>query len=121
MTVVTRFASGRKAKAQCGRCGDVVPYRRLRQDGYKRGYWVCDDCYDPAEPQERPINTADAVALRHPAPLLDSGTTDAVQDLTDALDGGSTFGVPGNVVLDEQRRSIFAESGETTTDRILTE
>jgi len=88
----TRFAKGSKAKAQCGRCGDVVLYKTLKLDGYKKNYWVCPDCYDPPEPQEQPVSTADAEALHHPQSLLDTGTTDAVGKLTDSLDGGTTFG-----------------------------
>lgn len=92
MSVVVRFARGRKAKAQCGRCGMVFPYKRLRKDGYKRNYYVCPECYDPPQAQEKPVPTADPEALHHPQPLLDSGTTDSVTKLTDSLEGGTTFG-----------------------------
>lgn len=92
MTFAIRFAPGRKAKAQCQRCGMVLPYKRLKLDGYKKHMWVCPDCYDPPQIQEKPIPTADAEALHHPQPLVDSGTTDSVTKLSDSIDGGTTFG-----------------------------
>ncbi|MEQ8226727.1 MAG: FYVE zinc finger domain-containing protein [Rhodospirillales bacterium] len=70
---VRKHATGNRAKAQCARCGMVMPYKRLTLDGYKKNLWVCPDCYDPDHPQEHPVPTADAEALHHAQPLLDSG------------------------------------------------
>lgn len=64
----TRFAKGRRAKAQCVVCGLVVPYQSLVRDW--RGVWVCSDCND-----ERPadiITYVDAQQLRHPQPMKET-------------------------------------------------
>ncbi len=92
MTFAARFARGRKAKAQCPRCGLVMPYKRLRRDGYKKDLWVCPDCFDPEHPQEKIKPASDPVALHHPQPLQDTGTTASVTSLASSLDGGTTFG-----------------------------
>jgi hypothetical protein len=40
-------------KAQCDRCGFVVPVYALKRDGQSRGgFLVCNSCYDPLHPQE---------------------------------------------------------------------
>ena len=40
-------------KAQCDRCGFVMPLSAFRRDGQSRGALVvCDSCYDPIHPQE---------------------------------------------------------------------
>lgn len=74
MPIESRFARGRRAKAQCPKCGLVVPYQSLEKD--YRGTWLCRDCLDPQHPQERPPRrVVDAVSLRHPQPLKDAGLT----------------------------------------------
>lgn len=86
----TRYASGKRAKAQCPICGLTCAYAEMTLDW--RGVRVCPDCLDPKHPQETPVITADAVALRRPAPLLDTGTTEAVDQLTDEDGFETTFG-----------------------------
>ena len=91
-TSITRrktFASGKNAKAQCPICGDVVRYTQMVKDW--RGVRVCPCCRDPKHPQETPVVTADAVAIREPSPLLDEGTTDPVEPLEDSPGYWTTF------------------------------
>jgi len=71
-----RYAKGRKAKAQCPICGDVVAYLALVRDW--RGVMVCSDCKDPRHPQENIIIHTDPEALEHPSPLLDTASGSAV-------------------------------------------
>lgn len=74
MPIEARYATGKRAKAQCPKCGLVVRYQELVKD--YRGVWVCPDCNDPQHPQEKPPRrVVDAVALRHPQPLQDLGLT----------------------------------------------
>jgi hypothetical protein len=75
MTDSKRFAEGRKAKAQCPICGDVILYPGLVRDW--RGVYVCPDCNDPRNPQEHIHVYADPTALEHPRPLLDTESRDA--------------------------------------------
>lgn len=92
---VRKHATGNRAKAQCARCGMVIPYKRLTLDGYKKNLWVCPDCYDPDHPQEHPVPTADAEALHHAQPLLDSGA--AASSFADNLGTGGAFTINGSL------------------------
>lgn len=85
-----RYAAGKRAKAQCPICGLVVPYTTMTLDW--RGVRVCPDCLDPKHPQETPVVASDAVALRRPSPLVDTGTTESVDQLTDEDGFETTFG-----------------------------
>ncbi len=87
---MTRYAVGKRAKAQCPICGDVVKHNDLVKDW--RGTWVCPECRDPKHPQEIPPpqhRVVDAVTLRHPRPLLDDGLTVA---LPLGVQGGGLIG-----------------------------
>ena len=87
-----QFASGRRAKAQCPVCGLVGLYTELRQDW--RGVWVCQDCWDPRDPQETILSVSDAQILDHPAPLVDDVPDNSVV-LTDEDGFATTFGADG--------------------------
>lgn len=73
------FATGKNAIGQCQRCGFVYPYKTLRKDGYTNSL-VCGACYDTEHPAERPVNVADAQALRRPAPDLDAAASRVLDD-----------------------------------------
>lgn len=73
------FASGKNAIGMCARCGFVVKYTSLRKDG-RTNLLVCGQCYDIDHPSERPINLADAQALRRPAPDLDATSSRVLDD-----------------------------------------
>lgn len=98
MTFVTQYAGGRRAKAQCPRCGLVFPYKAMRPDGYKKNLWVCPTCYDPDHPQEHPVPTADAEALMHPQPLLDDVSGGTAASFATNLGTGGAFTVNGSLV-----------------------
>lgn len=66
-----RFAKGKKSRAQCDRCGNVVKYQTLKNQvvsGRLTNLWVCEDCLDEDHPQWRVrfLRVDDATALRHP-------------------------------------------------------
>ena len=65
-----KYATGRRAKAQCPICSDVILYKNLVLDW--RGVWVCADCRDPKHPQENVQVYADPEALEHAQPLRDT-------------------------------------------------
>ena len=85
-----RFARGSRAKAQCPVTGDVVPYDELVKDW--RGQWVSEAGHDPKHPLDTPVVAVNPQALHHPRPLLDEGTTDAVDQLVDEPGFATTFG-----------------------------
>lgn len=91
-----KYASGKKSKGRCGRCGDKCEYRDMMSDGQFPGLRVCPDCYDKKHPSEKPINVEDGIALRHPAPDIDDdtgiGLNDANVTLVSTLDGNSFGG-----------------------------
>lgn len=68
MSRIARFASGRRAKFACPRCGEVIQYRNARYEPDTQT-WVCGDCVDEVEVARKPIKTVlDAEALHHPRP-----------------------------------------------------
>jgi len=73
------FATGKNSIGMCQRCGFVYPYPTLRKDGYTNSL-VCGTCYDTKHPAQRPVNVADAQALRRPAPDLDATASRALTD-----------------------------------------
>ena len=73
------FATGKNAIGMCARCGFVYPYPTLRKDG-RTNLLVCSSCYDIDHPAERPVNVADAQALRRPAPDLDATASRVLSD-----------------------------------------
>lgn len=79
------YSSGKHAKAQCDRCGFVVPYRDLAPevyDGKFNGLRVCPECLDRDQPQLRlrDVRVDDAQALREPRPFqgIEISPTDPV-------------------------------------------
>ena len=69
----TKFASGKKAIAECDRCGQRYMLRRLRKLTIKTkvtNVLVCPECWEPDHPQLKlgmyPVN--DPQALRNPRP-----------------------------------------------------
>lgn len=73
------YATGKRAIGLCQRCGFVYKLDRLRQDG-ENNLLVCATCYDIKHPAEEPVNVADAMALRRPAPDLDEANANALDD-----------------------------------------
>jgi len=68
-----RFASGKKAIAECDRCGQRFLLKRLKKEiikGKTFNLLVCSECWDPDHPQlhlgEFPVD--DPQALRNPRP-----------------------------------------------------
>jgi hypothetical protein len=89
---MARFARGKHALGQCGRCGGRAPYRQLVSDGDKPGLRVHPWCRDIVHPQEKPVRTDDATALRHPAPDLDDDSPgDSGQTLAEAMFPGQNY------------------------------
>jgi hypothetical protein len=100
-----RFASGKKAIAQCDRCDGRYLLKVLKKEVVKgRNYdlLVCPECWDPDHPQlhlgEFPVD--DPQALRNPRPdrsyvvsgrsglqIVNSSSTS--QDAIGSLEGGS--------------------------------
>jgi hypothetical protein len=64
--VATRFASGRRAKFACPRCGEVVRYEAKAYEWHTQT-WVCRACVDDLPVDRKPIVfTVDAETLRDP-------------------------------------------------------
>jgi hypothetical protein len=66
-----RFASGKKAIAECDRCGQQFKLKQLREEIIKQRKYqllVCPECWDPDQPQLMlgtfPVD--DPQALRNP-------------------------------------------------------
>ena len=77
-----RFASGKKAVAECDRCGQQYKLTKLKTEVIKQQKYqllVCPECWDPDQPQLMlgtfPVD--DPQALRNPRPdstFVTSGT-----------------------------------------------
>ena len=73
---MTEFATGKYVKAECDRCGFIVPYRELREEierDQPTGVFVCADCFDPDHPHDeyriqQQFPVYDPQALKHPRP-----------------------------------------------------
>lgn len=62
-----RYATGKRSKAICDRCGRKYPYKRLREEW--NGLRTCPTCFEPKHPQlEAPRHRPDPEALRHARP-----------------------------------------------------
>jgi hypothetical protein len=66
-----RFASGKKAIAECDRCGQQFKLKKLKEEIIKQRKYqllVCSECFDPDQPQLMlgtfPVD--DPQALRNP-------------------------------------------------------
>lgn len=87
-----RFASGKRALAECDRCGQQFKLKQLKTEIIKQRKYellVCPECWDPDQPQLMlgtfPVD--DPQALRNPrrdTTYLTSGVTS-----TGSLGGGS--------------------------------
>lgn len=71
--MANRFASGKKAIAQCDRCGQRFLLKTLKREVIKTKNYellVCTECWDPDQPQLQlgmyPVD--DPQALRNPRP-----------------------------------------------------
>jgi hypothetical protein len=71
--VANRFASGKKAIAECDRCGQRFLLKTLRREIIKTKNYnllVCTECWDPDQPQLQlgmyPVD--DPQAVRNPRP-----------------------------------------------------
>lgn len=66
------YASGKYARAECDRCGDVYKYTQLQEEW--NGLRTCPKCWEPKHPQlDPPKARADGEALRHPRPMVKEG------------------------------------------------
>ena len=63
---MARFATGRKSRAICDRCGFEIRYLDLRAEW--NGLRVCPECWEPKHPQLEPRTVVDAQALFQPRP-----------------------------------------------------
>ena len=87
-----RFASGKKAIAECDRCGQQFKLKLLKTEIIKQRKYellVCPECWDPDQPQLMlgTIPVDDAQALRNPrrdTPYVTSGL-----NANGSLSGGS--------------------------------
>lgn len=73
------YAKGKNAIGLCQRCGFKFKLSALREDGDTH-LLVCSECFDIPHPAERPINAADAMALRRPSPDVDAALADVLDD-----------------------------------------
>lgn len=48
------YEDGDGALVRCAKCAGVDLYPRMVKDGFYKGLWVCQGCYDPEEPQRIP-------------------------------------------------------------------
>lgn len=90
--MANRFASGKKAIAECDRCGQQFRLKKLKEEIIKTKRYqllVCPECWDPDHPQLQlgmyPVD--DPQGLRNPrrdTTYYTSGTT-----ATGSLGGGS--------------------------------
>ena len=87
-----RYAEGRHAWGRCQKCGDRYRLNQLSPDGYKPNLLVGPCCYDIFPPAERPIDLADAVALKRPSPDTDDDSAgDSGTTLEDELEETGVF------------------------------
>lgn len=63
---MARFATGKKSKAICDRCGFTVPYLALQTEW--NGLRVCNECFEVKHPQLTPRSAFDAQELYQPRP-----------------------------------------------------
>ena len=68
---MSKFATGKFAIGICARCGMRAKYSDLVEDGQYKNLRVHTACRDIKNPQEKPFNAEDGIALKHPAPDLD--------------------------------------------------
>tara|TARA_R110002110_G_scaffold363642_2_gene573482 strand:- start:1113 stop:1631 length:519 start_codon:yes stop_codon:yes gene_type:complete len=63
---MARFATGKKAKAICERCGFTISYLALQTEW--NGLRVCNECFEVKHPQLTPRSAFDAQELYQPRP-----------------------------------------------------
>mgnify|MGYP001294209521 CR=1 FL=1 len=86
------YAAGKKALGLCDRCGFSYKLKDLKyeiQDKVRNGLRVCNDCFDPDQPQYRvgELNTSDPQALFNPR--TDSGEVESTSyGAFDPIGGG---------------------------------
>lgn len=90
------FASEKRAKGICERCGCTAPLRELRDETYggvKRNVRVCGSCWDQDNPQLslNKVRIVDPEGLRNPRPDTHGGGDRG-------LCGWNPVGNPGNDV-----------------------
>lgn len=89
-----QYASGKRAKAMCPRCGVEVAYRTLKEEW--TGLWTCRECHDAKHPQIDPIRRIhDPTALEHPWPDVDEDGT-VTKELEDNFPA-TGFGSRGDI------------------------
>lgn len=95
-----RFTSGKYAKAICDRCGNKVPYKKLKLEW--TGLRVCPACWDPKTALEFPEHfPADPESLRDPRPDTDKESSNGTV-FVGADDLGQTFSLdPMQIELGE--------------------
>jgi hypothetical protein len=91
-----RFASGKYAIAECDRCGARYKLKELRQEVIKTKLYqlkVCQDCWDPDQPQLQlgmyPVDDPQAVYQPRPDTSYASAGLNGLQTIL-----GGTGGVP---------------------------
>jgi hypothetical protein len=91
-----RFASGKKAIAECDRCGQQFLLKKLKTEIIKQKKYellVCPECWDPDQPQLMlgTVPVEDPQALRNPR-----------QDTTYVTSGNNVNGYPAGGSRDIQ-------------------
>ena len=67
---MARFATGKKSKALCDRCGFKYPYLSLKTEW--NGLRVCPECFEVKHPQLTPKSVFDAQEIYQPRPGTNS-------------------------------------------------
>lgn len=103
-----RFASGKRAIAECDRCGQRYKLKQLKKETVKtkeRNLLVCPECWDPDHPQlllgMYPVE--DPQALRNPRPDTSYLTSRNIQWGWNPVGGAISFisqETPNNLLFD---------------------
>lgn len=123
----TAFASGKRAIAQCDRCGFRTKLKELRPLTIKTkqvNILVCRECWEPDHPQLQlglyPVN--DPQALRNPRPDLSYPQSRALIDPI-LIGAGSSVAIgelslvfPDQIVTEDDQNLITENSGNIVTE-----
>lgn len=133
--MANRFTAGKKAIAECDRCGQRFKLKDLKKEVIKTkqvAIKVCNECWSPDHPQLQlgmyPV--ADPQAVRDPRPdfagyAQSRSNIVPVQNFLDSTEFTSASGVVGQVavVLDQAVQSLILDFSDMdtsyTTDKTL--
>ena len=88
---MTKFTTGKYSFGICDRCGDKIPYKKLRKEW--TGFKVCSECWDPKTKQEFHTNfPSDPQALYDPRPDRDEEASIGNVSAADSVNGQTPIG-----------------------------